>query len=79
MLLTWIKVANPSSQNRTFPSVAPMPLAAAPYWESGLVQWHQSEVSIPPLLGKQTAMLSMSIPGSEPKRDYIDITENSPL
>ena len=45
MLLSWVKVANPSSQNRT-PRRAivltPSP-AAAPYRASGLVLWHKPD------------------------------------
>jgi hypothetical protein len=32
-----MEVANPSSQDRTFPSATPVPLAADPYRASGLV------------------------------------------
>src|SRR5579859_8074976 len=42
MLLFWVKVANPSSQNRTprRAIVLAVPPAPAPYRASGLVLWH---------------------------------------
>ena len=42
MLLSWVKVANPSSQDRTSRRaiVLAVPPAAPPYRASGLVPWH---------------------------------------
>jgi hypothetical protein len=47
MLLSWVKVANPSSQDRTplgAIGLAELP-AAAPYRASGLVLWHFSDLT----------------------------------
>src|ERR1700687_5347257 len=38
-----MEVAKPSSQDRTFPSATPVPLAADPYRASGLVQWPKAD------------------------------------
>src|ERR1700716_3783092 len=47
MLLSWVKVANPSSQDRTSRRaiVLAVPPAAAPYRASGLVLWHETDVA----------------------------------